>query len=371
MAALDPNTQQVTFHYSNGEPFNVSVSDLDEFVQYNVRVCINYGSQLGASIVLLVILLLLTRREKRTSSVFLLNVLALFFNITRLLFEVIHFTTGFEKVYPYFSYDYSYVKRSAYVISILSVVLETLLVISVEVSLVLQVQVVCATLRRRYRRALLAVSIMMALVPIGFRVGWMVMNNIYIMMVADMTPIWWLESATNIVITISICFFCTVFVSKLGYAIKQRKRLGVRDFGPMKVIFVCGCQTLTIPALFSILQYCVVVPELSSNVLTLVTISLPLSSIWAGVALENLQRTVSTEPGPRRNLWQKLAFGADSIMRSKPVTTELTSSTAAQTLCYSGQAGSKVSEDSDMPLGIAVEHDISVTTSMARNDSVV
>ncbi|KAJ5579547.1 uncharacterized protein N7459_005532 [Penicillium hispanicum] len=371
MAAFDPNTQQVTFRYANGHPFNVSVSALDEFAQYNVRVCINYGCQLGASIVLLVILLLLTRREKRASAVFLLNGLALLFNITRLLFEVIHFTTGFEHVYPYFSYDYSSVKRSAYVISVLSVVLETLLVICVESSLVLQVQVVCATLRRRYRRALLGVSVLMALVPIGFRMGWMVENNIYIMMVADMTPIWWLESATNIVITISICFFCAVFVSKLGYAIKQRSRLGVRDFGPMKVIFVCGCQTMTIPALFSILQYCIVVPELSSNVLTLVTISLPLSSIWAGAALENRQRIPSTDPGPRRNLWQALAFGADITLRSKHVTTELTSSTAAQTLCYSDQTASKISQDSDVQLGIAVEHDISVKSTRREDDYAV
>ena len=370
MAAIDPYNQVVSFHYANGNPLDVPMSALDEFVQYNVRVCINYGCQLGASIVLFVILLLLTRRDKRTSAVFILNALALIFNITRLLFQVIHFSTGFEKIYPYFSYDYSLVPRSAYVISILSVVLETLLVICVEFSLVLQVQVVCATLRRKYRRALLVVSIAMALVPIGFRMAWMVENNIYIMKAADMTPIWWLESATNIVITISICFFCTVFVSKLGYAIKQRNQLGVRDFGPMKVIFVCGCQTLTIPALFSILQYCIVVPELSSNVLTLVTISLPLSSIWAGAALENMQRNVSTDPRPRRNLWQTLAFGVESTFRSKHVSTELTSSTAAQTLCYSNQVGSKTSEDSDVQLGIAVEHDISVK-SIRRHDSAV
>ncbi|KAJ5626268.1 hypothetical protein N7510_002577 [Penicillium lagena] len=374
---INPYTQNVIFHYANGTSFPVPIDMLDEFVQYNVRVCINYGSQLGASIVLLVILLLLTRPEKRGSAVFLLNGLALMFNILRLLFETIHFSTGFEKVYPYFSYDYSAVPPSAYAIAIISVVLETLLVICVQVSLVMQVQVVCATLRRRYRRALLGVSILMALVPIGFRMGWMVENSVYIMMAASTAPVWWLESATNIVITVSICFFCAVFVTKLGYAIKQRNRLGVRDFGPMKAIFVMGCQTLAVPAIFSILQYAITVPELSSNVLTLVTISLPLSSIWAGATLDHHTRRTGNHHHGRRNLWQALAFGVTANTNTtvttvprKPTESDRSSSTAAQTLCYSDQPLSAKSTESEIQYGIAVEHDISVE-SVRRNHDVV
>lgn len=364
---FDPYLQNVTFYTPTGTLVRTNMYMLDLFVQYNVRVCINYGSQLGASIVLLVLLLLLTHSDKRGSAVFILNGLALLFNIIRLLFQVIHFTTGFEKIYPYFSYDYSAVPPSAYGISIVSVIFETLLVICIMASLVMQVQVVCATLRRRYRRPLLALSVAMALISIGFRAGWMVENCLYIMNVAYMSPIWWLESATNIVITISICFFCTIFVTKLGYAIRQRRRLGVRDFGPMKVIFVCGCQTLTIPALFAVLQYFVRVPELSSNVLTLVTISLPLSSIWAGAALQSAQRIASGNSTPR-NLWRALAFGLSRTQTSKRSATEMTATGyTGQTLCYSEQPASMQSQDSQAPLGISVEHDISIKSRQERS----
>lgn len=369
---FDPYTQNVTMHYASGKPFNVPMADLDMFVQYNVRLCINYGSQLGASVVLLVILLLLTRPEKRSSAVFRINGAALFLNFMRLLFECVHFSTGFEGVYQYFSYDYSGVPSSAYAISILGVILETIVVICVQASLVMQVQVVCATLRRRYRKILLGVSILMALVPIGFRLAWMVENSVYIITLGNMMQLWWLESGTNIAITTSICFFCTVFVAKLGYAIKQRHRLGVREFGPMKVVFVMGCQTLTVPALFAILQYATTVPELSSNVLTLVTISLPLSSIWAGAALDHSRRTNTTVNNRPRNLWNVLAAGAASTLRSKPMTSDVSASTVAQTLCYSEQSGSKMTQNPDGDYGIAVEHDISIeSVSVRRSDSEV
>lgn len=372
MSSFDYYEQNITLLSKSGVNYTVPLSEIDTFVQYNVRVCINYGCQLGASVVLIIILLLLTQREKRGSAVFLLNALALLFNIIRLVFQVVHFETGFEKIYPYFTYDYSAVETGAYVVSIFSTVFSTLLVICIQISLMLQTQVVCASLRRRYRVALLGFSFVVALVPIGLRFGWMVMNCIYIMNVAYMSPIWWLESATNIAITISICFFCTVFVTKLGFAIRQRRRLGVRDFGPMKVIFVCGCQTLTIPAIFSIVQYLVVVPELNSNILTLVTISLPLSSIWAGAALD--ARGTNSTSAPRRNLWRALIFTADNTTKrtvpTKQISSSMSPSSAAETLCYSEHPASKPSQDCNAPFEIAVEHDISID-SIRQNHSIV
>lgn len=368
---FDPYEQLITIFNKNGSNVTVPLSQLDVYVQYNVRICINYGCQLGASLVLFVILLLLTQREKRGSSVFLLNAMALVFNIIRLVFQTVHFDTGFEKIYPYFTFDYSAVETGAYVVSIFSTVFTSLLVVCIQLSLMLQTQVVCSTLRRRYRVALIGLSSIVALIPIGFRFGWMVMNCIYIMNAAYMSAIWWLESAANITITISICFFCAVFVTKLGFAIRQRKRLGVREFGPMKVIFISGCQTLTIPAIFSIVQYQVVVPELASNLLTLVTISLPLSSIWAGAALD--RRGTNSTTAPRRNLWKSLAFGEDSTLKgtvvSEQTSSSMSPSSAAKTLCYADRPY-KPSQDSDTPFGITIEHDISID-SIRRDPSIV
>ncbi|OJJ44420.1 hypothetical protein ASPZODRAFT_153857 [Penicilliopsis zonata CBS 506.65] len=352
---FDPFTQNLIFHHADGTPFPVPLASLNDFIQYGIRICINYGAQLGASIILFVILMLLTRPEKRGSHVFILNSLSLFFNIGRLLCQVIYFTTGFENPYALFAEDYSRVGASAYADSILGVVLTFLMLLCIEGSLVLQVQLICVTLRRMYRRAILGSSILMALIPIGFRLAYTVENSMQILGKRVLDDIQWLESATNIVITVSICFFCAIFVTKLGFAIKQRERLGVRDFGPMKVIFVMGCQTLVIPALFSILQYATTTPELSSNVLTLVSISLPLSSIWAGFSLTKKGPAFhSSSSSSARNLWNMLSFQTSG----RGETT--IASQAARTHCFSDSRPIKEHFDLESGGGISVEHDISV-----------
>jgi pheromone alpha factor receptor len=374
---FDPYTQNVTMKYRDGSTLNVPMSELNIFVQYNVRVCINYGCQFGASLTLLVILLLLTHADKRGSAVFILNGLALFFNVIRLLFQVIHFETDFEKVYEAFSMDFSAVPMSAYAISIVSTIFLTIVIVCIEISLVLQLHVICSTLRRRYKRPLLAFSILVALVPIALRFFFMVLNCKSIISLQYLYPLWWVESATNISLTVSICFFCVVFVVKLGFAIRQRRQLGVREFGPMKVIFVMGCQTMIAPAIFSIAQYYITVPELNSNVVTLVVISLPLSSIWAGAALKNARRPHDSQSQCRRNFWRSWAGGADRSTLPSPTKdspTSLSSMGAAQTLCYSDHSStikdSPTSRDSDAFYGISVEHDISIDRAQKKHSIV-
>ncbi|KAL4784765.1 fungal pheromone mating factor STE2 GPCR-domain-containing protein [Aspergillus varians] len=365
---FDPWTQNLTFHFADGSPFEVPIDAVDEFSQYSIRVCINYSAQLGASVILLLILLLLTRAEKRHSYVFWLNCLALLLNFARLLCAILAFTSAFMKVYTVFTSDYSRIPMADYANSIMGVIFTALLLTIIEISLVLQVQVVCSNLRRIYRRALLSVSIVVALIPIAFRY-WMLVENIRSIILAanTPTPFNWLESTTNIVLTVSICFFCTVFVTKLGFAIRLRRKLGVNEFGPMKVIFVMGCQTLVIPAIFSIVHYSTDVPELSTNVVTLVTLSLPLSSLWAGTTLDR-----PNNPSPNgRNLWQILSFSGYRG-RHQGYVNSSTSSTAKQcTHCYydsqpmtdrdgkKSQNNSATSGSSEL-CGIAVEHGITV-----------
>ena len=405
--SFDPFNQSFTLYTADGIPFNITVSMVDEYAQYAIRISINYGAQLGASLVLFLILLLLTRPEKRTSSVFILNAAALLLNAGRLLCQSVFFTTPFAYFYPYFAGDFSRVPTSAYAESILGVVLATLLLICVETSLVLQTQVVCATIRRRYRHLLLAVSAAVALVPVGFRFGFMVENCKAIIDASTAHHVQWLESTTNIVTTVSICFFCSVFITKLGVAIRMRKSLGVREFGPMKAIFVMGCQTLVIPgqsppphlpssfilnsllvqsdqltpatALFSILQYFVGVPELASNVLTLVTLSLPLSSIWAGVTLD-YHCSSNDSNSSRRNLWNLLSISPTatasrshaaqpkqdiSLSSSFTTSTAATAASRQNTTCYVGQYEDSPGRAGDEPVGfgISVARDISVEES--------
>ncbi|PGH34556.1 pheromone alpha factor receptor [[Emmonsia] crescens] len=300
-SSFDPFNQDVVFYMADGTPFNVSIHDLDEFVQYGIRVCINYAAQLGATVIAILMLALLTQSEKRRLPVFFLNASALAMNFARLLCMTIYFTTGFNDTYAFFGQDYSRVPGSAYADSILGIVFTTLLVIFMETSLVIQTQVVCATFSEIQRYLLLAVSAVIALLAVGFRIGLMVENSIAIMHASNFRPFIWLQSASNITITISTCFFSAVFVTKLGYALVTRRRLGMTRFGAMQVMFIMSCQTMVIPAIFSIIQYPIPLYEMNSNLLTLVAIFLPLSSIWAAAATKHSFETMTS--GPHQYLW--------------------------------------------------------------------
>lgn len=245
--AFDPFTQIFTLLLSDGTPFNVSIPDLDDFILYNVQICINYSAQLGASVVLLIILLLLTKSEKRRAPIFILNSLSLALNTIRNVLQCLYFTGPFSEAYAYLAQDYSRVPHSAYATSIAGNVLTLMLLICLELSLVLQTRVVCVTLRDIYRQCILGCSISMALLAIGFRFALVVENSKYILAAANFSSFAWLGSATNITASISICFFCIIFVTKLGLALNARRNLGLQQFGPMQIIFIMGCQTLVIP----------------------------------------------------------------------------------------------------------------------------
>ncbi|KAL4900792.1 hypothetical protein BDW74DRAFT_90264 [Aspergillus multicolor] len=374
---FDPWNQTITFRLGDGTPVDIPLDFIDMTLQYALRATISYASQLGASLILFVILVLLTRAEKRYSYVFWLNGLSLLLNIARLLCTMLYFTSNFFTTYALVSRDLSRVHQRDYATSILGAVFNALLMTTAEISLVLQVQVVCSNLRRIYRRGLLCLSAVVAAVVIIFRYWLMGINCKIVIEGSDPRRINWLESTANIIFTSSICFFCAIFVTKLGLAIRLRRTLGMTDFGPMKVVFIMGCQTLIIPAILSITHYFVEVPELNSNVVTLVILSLPLSSIWAGTVLGK-----PSTPSNIRNFWQILSFSGHRAKRSTYNTTTATGTTTSSiakqcTHCYSesrpltDKDGIRVQEGSSpvssSKYGIAVEHDISVQS--ARRDS--
>lgn len=108
-------------------------------------------------------------------------------------------------------------------------------------------------------------------------------------------------------------------------------------------------------AIISILQYATNVPEIRSNVETLVTIFLPLSSIWAGVTLD--QRNNGIDTGNNRRLWNMLSF-TDS-QKSRQLAS-MGSSPGTSNTCYSTH--DKLHPDAEAGMGISVEREISLNT---------
>ncbi|KAF2452967.1 GPCR fungal pheromone mating factor, partial [Lineolata rhizophorae] len=280
---LDPYAQDITIFLPDGTPIPLTLADVDYWASYGIRICINYASQIGASLVLLAVLLVLTlpQPHKRTSPVFALNALALATNGVRSILQCLYFTGPWYVAYAFFGFDYSGVPARDVGISCAASVLTLVTLGFIEASLVLQVHVVHVTARGLTKYGLLLMTALVAVMAIGFRFALTVLNCEAIVAKAPFDEWRWLAHANNITTTISIFVFSAIFVAKLALAMGDRKRLGMKQYGAMRVIFIMGCQTMVVPAIFSALQYFTDAPELGSQVITIVALFLPLSAIWA------------------------------------------------------------------------------------------
>ncbi|KAF2185737.1 hypothetical protein K469DRAFT_777564 [Zopfia rhizophila CBS 207.26] len=301
---FDPFTQVMPLLDQNGEPLSppLTMADFDFIRQYGSRLAIVYGSQVGASLILFLVLLLLTKREKYRSLIFVMNATCLLLNTIRSALQCCFLTGPFWHPYAFWSNDWSRVTASEKATSITAGTMTLLLVICIMISLNLQVHVVCITTSRVQRFCVMLATSIVAIVAIGFRFAVTVVNNIQIMNLEQMESLK-LVTAQHITQAAAIWFFCSIFSIKLGYALVQRRKLGITQFGPMQIIFIMGCQSMIIPAIFTCLQFYEKVPELGSVALTLIAINLPLSAIWAGISIHDAE-VGSSGPNSHRRLLQ-------------------------------------------------------------------
>jgi pheromone alpha factor receptor len=225
--------------------FNMKV--LDENRLINARAAISNGAGLGASIMFLVVLLLLTKSEKRKSFVFFLNAACLFTNTIRCLMACSRATGNFVEPYTALVMDPGRVTRADYAVLITGNVFGLIVAAFVYVSLSLQVWIVCITTPPLRRSILMGATITVACVAFALKLAIIYWNIKLLLTYESADDIATLNTVGLVMQTISIWFFSCVFTYKLAYAIIQRRRLNMPQFGPMQIVFIMGCQTMFIP----------------------------------------------------------------------------------------------------------------------------
>jgi len=214
-----------------------------------------YGIQTGLSALLLFTLLLMTKSDKRRSAVFLLNVAALLLVLMRNIVNCVELVSIFYNFYNWELHWYpaGSALRHAMGASITAEILSLLTDAVIYASLVLQVYIVCCTLHRYQQLLILFGGTFIAVVSVSVRMTLAVMNIKWFVLGIDKSQVWQLEvfvhlaSANNIITVVSIAIYSLVFVVKLAFAIRLRRKLHMKQFGPMQIIFVMGCQTLAVP----------------------------------------------------------------------------------------------------------------------------
>lgn len=251
--SFDVKTQPISLTYPDGiNQFSTSLDTIVAFYRTAIQTAIIFGIQIGVTFVLMLILALLTKPEKRRSVIFVLNQAALLFLFIRAILMCLQVLGPFFEYYNYLIAYYPHVS-GAQRIAVTGEAFSFLTTLAVELSLIFQVRVVCCTLRAFWRNIITVVCFAVALLVCSFRFALMILNSDYrIIHVDSLTDekfgiVSKYASFTNISTACSIIFFSIVFCSKLGHAIHHRRKMGMKQFGPMQIIFVMGCQTLFIP----------------------------------------------------------------------------------------------------------------------------
>jgi pheromone alpha factor receptor len=249
-SSFDPYNQTVTIYLADGvTPVTFLLSDVDFISYYTHACCINYSCQLGACFVMFFVLLVLTKESKRRTAMFILNLSSLVFGFFRALLLTIYFVSPWDRIYPQLSGDYSSIPRSAYASSIASTVFPVLMMITVNMSLVIQAYTVCKNMNMHsiYRHVIILLSCLVLLAAVGFHFIEMVTNSMAIMAVESYASKQWVMTGTLAAETASIWFFSIIFTGKLVWTLVTRRVMGWKQWSGVRILAAMGGCTMIIP----------------------------------------------------------------------------------------------------------------------------
>jgi pheromone alpha factor receptor len=248
---LDRWTQNIYLIDGHGDNVTLSMKDMDAYRLFGFRLAINYGCQVGASIMLLLVLLLLTRAEKRKSYIFVLNASCLFLNTIRCILLCTWVTSGYNNPYSLLVEDYSRITSGDKATQVAQHIITALVTIMVLVSLCSQVWIVCVTTPPLQRNIIMGVTSTIGCVALGYRLAAVYFDTKTSLASQSMDSYLEVVAITYVLQAVSIWVFSCVFICKLGHAMWKRHRLNMPQFGPMQVVFIMGCQTMLVPGTFA------------------------------------------------------------------------------------------------------------------------
>lgn len=240
----------VSFYAADGETLlQVPIPQIDSFNDYIVSVCINYGTQLGATLAMLFVTLIMTPTAKLRRPSGVLQVLVLLLCAIRTALLAAWFLTDFTEFYNVFAMDYSSVPGYQFHFSIAANALSLMLVIAVEIVLMHQAWAMVALWPDAARYVLSILSICITLLTVGWRLAATVVSNKAVLSLQSTKDSIWISQWAVITNAISICWFCALFNAKLvAHLITNHGILPTnRSLTPMEVLVMTNGVLMIIP----------------------------------------------------------------------------------------------------------------------------
>lgn len=263
----------------------VTPAQIDQNRQVITKSAMVFSAEVGMSAMLLLVIFAITRPEKRRTIVFAMNCVSLVMSCVRGILQIMYYDGGWSHLVVQTGVDFRLVHQRDFNNSMAAACMPIFIVLACELSLLFQMRIIYAA----HERARFMLTIFCGILSFITTSLWIVsaIMNCFTIQSKDLSgnaTLWgtpWYYQTARLLFAFTICFYSAILLFKLFQALRLRHRLGLRSFGPMQVITIMACQSMVVPAVFTIVDFAVDFNGFSSITQCVTIFSLPLTSMWA------------------------------------------------------------------------------------------
>lgn len=265
----------------------INLQALDSFQRQRMLLVALFAVRAGCSALVSILLFLLTPR--RTTPVYVFNQTSLILFFVQSTLFLVNAFSPFGAISTVFTKSYADVTIANVNVSVATSVFQLLFIITIQCSLVFQARTVFP---RQSKAQILATMVLgcMSLATITLytlyiaQTCWVATNPRGIPLFKGRFGNK-LPSISQIMFAASISLSTFIFVGKLIVAIRTRRVLGLKQFGPLQIVCIMGAQSMIIPAVLTVVSFAKPgMFHIYSMAPFTVVVSLPLSAMWAASA---------------------------------------------------------------------------------------
>lgn len=193
----------------------VWVPNVDHIMQIILGTSINYGSQIGASLLMLLVTLTLTSKSRFSRAATLINIAGLFISVIRCVLLALYFTSSYIEFYALFTGDHTYLRDNDTRISAVATFFSLPQLILIEASLFLQAYSMIKLWPSVWRAVVLVLSTLIAVCAIGFKIAAVTERMRSILGYYSAYASLWLYQVDLAFTATTIFWFCFVFIIRL------------------------------------------------------------------------------------------------------------------------------------------------------------
>lgn len=282
---LSPSDQQLNFTSIYGPTF-ITFKDIDDFSHQESRISAVHSSRLTAGLLTMLILWVISKNRK--TPIFILNQMSLFLlSLHSILYLHYVVSPGSSSTLVFTGFNVSLGDAIGTLVA--TNIVQVMLIMCIEASLAFQVFTMFKSYGTGKRRtAFLAMAVTLGTVVVAFYLL-LCVSSIISAFQRSVTATW-IVNVPLIMFSASVIIVSLLLSIKLFLAVKTRRFLGLKQFDTFHILLIMSTQSLIAPAVLVILSYSLKpynFDQLSAVAVMLVTLSLPLSSMWAASANSN------------------------------------------------------------------------------------